>query len=145
MTKPSAATVLHQALRRASDALMAEDWHGREIARTGEEDPLAVIDDPDLAPVIAAKLQLRRSQEAQMFRDLNHGDRQCATTLMALEARGLSALTDANGSDHQVFIELAREIGCLTKKVRNDRVDRRIARLFLLVKFQNLPVTCLKC
>src|SRR5690606_28981480 len=34
-----------------------------EIARTGEEDPLAGVDDPDLAPVIAAKMAERHAKE----------------------------------------------------------------------------------
>ncbi|GGD93607.1 glycine--tRNA ligase beta subunit [Tsuneonella deserti] len=48
--------------KRAANILKKEDWRGHEgeIARTGEEDPLALVDDPDLAPVIAAKMAQRR-------------------------------------------------------------------------------------
>jgi glycyl-tRNA synthetase beta chain len=51
--------------KRAANILKKEDWHGLEgeIAETGEEDPLAVVDDPDLAPVIAAKMA--ESHEAE--------------------------------------------------------------------------------
>jgi len=51
--------------KRAANILKKEDWHGieGEIARTGEEDPLAVVDDPDLAPVIAAKMAERHQAE----------------------------------------------------------------------------------
>jgi glycyl-tRNA synthetase beta chain len=44
--------------KRAANILKKEDWHGLEgeIAETGEEDPLAGVDDPDLAAVIAAKM-----------------------------------------------------------------------------------------
>ena len=47
--------------KRAANILKKEDWHGveGEIAETGEEDPLALVDDPDLAPVIAAKMAER--------------------------------------------------------------------------------------
>jgi len=47
--------------KRAANILKKEDWHGLEgeIADTGEEDPLAGVDDPDLAPVIAAKMAER--------------------------------------------------------------------------------------
>ncbi len=50
--------------KRAANILKKEDWHGSEgeIARTGEEDPLALVDDPDLAPVIAAKMAERRDK-----------------------------------------------------------------------------------
>src|SRR5690606_13581450 len=49
---------LHAGYRRAANILKKEDWHGIEgqIAQTGEEDPLALVDDPDLKHVIAAKM-----------------------------------------------------------------------------------------
>jgi glycyl-tRNA synthetase beta chain len=51
--------------KRAANILKKEDWHGLEgeIAETGEEDPLAGVDDPDLAPVIAAKMAERHAAE----------------------------------------------------------------------------------
>jgi len=51
--------------KRAANILKKEDWHGveGEIARTGEEDPLAGVDDPDIAPVIAAKMAERHEAE----------------------------------------------------------------------------------
>jgi hypothetical protein len=76
LTKGTAADNRSSQLRLAHLAatrmLEARDWQGLagEIARTGEEDPLALVDDPDLKAVIAAKMYLRRSQEASMFRDL---------------------------------------------------------------------------
>ncbi len=49
--------------KRAANILKKEDWHGvqGEISQTGEEDPLAMVDDPDLAPVIAAKMAERQA------------------------------------------------------------------------------------
>jgi glycyl-tRNA synthetase beta chain len=54
---------LHAGYKRAANILRKEDWQGieGEIARTGEEDPLAMVDDPDLAPVIAAKMADRHA------------------------------------------------------------------------------------
>jgi glycyl-tRNA synthetase beta chain len=54
---------LHAGYKRAANILKKEDWQGieGEIARTGEEDPLAMVDDPDLAPVIAAKMADRHA------------------------------------------------------------------------------------
>ena len=51
--------------KRAANILKKEDWQGveGEIAQTGEEDPLALVDDPDLAPVIAAKMEQQRENE----------------------------------------------------------------------------------
>jgi len=51
--------------KRAANILKKEDWHGAEgeIARTGEEDPLAIVDDPDLKAVVAAKMEQRHAGE----------------------------------------------------------------------------------
>jgi len=51
--------------KRAANILKKEDWHGieGEIAQTGEEDPLALVDDPDLKAVIDAKMTERHSAE----------------------------------------------------------------------------------
>jgi len=54
--------------KRVASILKKEDWHGAEgeIARTGEEDPLALVDDPDLKPVIAAKMAQRHAHETRL-------------------------------------------------------------------------------
>ncbi len=46
------------AYKRAANILKKEDWHGAEgeIAQTGEEDPLALVDDPDLGPALRARM-----------------------------------------------------------------------------------------
>ena len=51
--------------KRAANILKKEDWHGveGEIARTGEEDPLALVDDPDMTAVIQAKMAERHAKE----------------------------------------------------------------------------------
>ncbi len=51
--------------KRAANILKKEDWHGieGEIARTGEEDPLALVDDPDLKAVVDAKMSERHAKE----------------------------------------------------------------------------------
>ncbi|WP_421991344.1 glycine--tRNA ligase subunit beta [Qipengyuania sp.] len=50
--------------KRAANILKKEDWHGveGEIARTGEEDPLALVDDPDMKAVIDAKMAERHAK-----------------------------------------------------------------------------------
>ena len=44
--------------KRAANILKKEDWQGIEgqISQTGEEDPLANVDDPELTPAITAKM-----------------------------------------------------------------------------------------
>jgi glycyl-tRNA synthetase beta chain len=49
---------LHAGYKRAANILKKEDWQGVEarIPRTGEEDPLAMVDDPDLAAATSARM-----------------------------------------------------------------------------------------
>ena len=56
---------LRAGYKRAANILKKEDWHGAEgeIARTGEEDPLALVDDPDMTAVIQAKMAERHAKE----------------------------------------------------------------------------------
>ena len=51
------------AYKRASNILKKEDWQGyeSEISRTGEEDPLSMVDDPDMKAVIDAKMAERKA------------------------------------------------------------------------------------
>ncbi|MEZ5682489.1 MAG: glycine--tRNA ligase subunit beta [Erythrobacter sp.] len=51
--------------KRAANILKKEDWHGieGEISRTGEEDPLAMVDDPDMKAVVDAKMAERHAKE----------------------------------------------------------------------------------
>ncbi|WP_370297715.1 glycine--tRNA ligase subunit beta [Qipengyuania mesophila] len=51
--------------KRAANILKKEDWLGveGEIARTGEEDPLALVDDPDMKAVIDAKMAERHAKQ----------------------------------------------------------------------------------
>ncbi|MDG6079552.1 glycine--tRNA ligase subunit beta [Erythrobacter litoralis] len=52
------------AYKRAANILKKEDWHGSEdrVARTGEEDPLALVDDPDMKAVVDAKMAERKDR-----------------------------------------------------------------------------------
>src|SRR5690606_6561175 len=78
--------------KRAANILRKEDWRGPEgeIARTGEEDPLAVVDDPDLAPVIAAKMADRHERE-QAYQ-AEPAEQALTDTLGPAEARAQAAI-----------------------------------------------------
>ena len=53
------------AYKRAANILKKENWHGQagEIASTGEEDPLALVDDPDMKAVVDARMAEKRKQQ----------------------------------------------------------------------------------
>ncbi len=59
------------AYKRASNILKKEDWHGAEgeIAQTGEEDPLALVDDPDLKEVVDAQMAQRHEEQDTYARE----------------------------------------------------------------------------
>ncbi len=50
--------------KRTANILKKEDWRGveGEIPRTGEEDPLALVDDPDMKAVVDAKMAERHAK-----------------------------------------------------------------------------------
>ncbi|MGI8943614.1 MAG: DALR anticodon-binding domain-containing protein, partial [Qipengyuania sp.] len=59
------------AYKRAANILKKEDWPGIEgqIPQTGEEDPLVMVDDPDLRAVVDAKLSERHAKELSYTRE----------------------------------------------------------------------------
>lgn len=125
--------------KRAANILKKEDWRGLEgeIAQTGEEDPLSVVDDPDLAPVIAAKMAERHQ------RVLSYTPEPAEKVLMdALDAAGPEAAAAVEAED------FARAMAALASlrapidaffdgvTVNDADPDKRAARLGLLAQFR---------
>ncbi len=125
--------------KRAANILKKEDWKGLEgeIAQTGEEDPLAVVDDPDLAPVIAAKMAERHEKV------LSYTPEPAEKALMgALDSAGPEAQTAVEAED------FARAMAALASlrapidaffdgvTVNDADADKRAARLNLLARFR---------
>jgi glycyl-tRNA synthetase beta chain len=125
--------------KRAANILKKEDWHGieGEIARTGEEDPLAQVDDPDLAPVIAAKMAERHENP------LSYTPEPAEKALMdALASAGPKALAAIEAEDFTgamaALATLRAPIDAFFDHVTvNDAdPDKRLARLALLDRFR---------
>jgi glycyl-tRNA synthetase beta chain len=125
--------------KRAANILRKEDWRGLEgeIARTGEEDPLAVVDDPDLAPVIAAKMADRRKRE-----QANHAEpaeQALSEALGQAEARAQAAIEaeDFEGA-MAALAGLRAPIDRFFDEVTVNDTDqvKRAARLDLLARFR---------
>ena len=125
--------------KRAANILKKEDWRGieGEIAQTGEEDPLSVVDDPDLAPVIAAKMAERHE------RTLSYTPEPAEKALMdALDSAGPAAQSAVEAED------FARAMAALASlrapidaffdgvTVNDADKDKRAARLNLLARFR---------
>nr|WP_207974543.1 glycine--tRNA ligase subunit beta [Parafrankia sp. BMG5.11] len=126
--------------KRAANILKKEDWHGSEgeIARTGEEDPLALVDDPDLAPVIAAKMAERRENalsytpepaEVALIQALDSAE---PTASRAVEAEDFGAAMSALASLRAPIDAFFDSV-----TVNDPDVAKRAARLDLLARLRD--------
>ena len=127
------------AYKRAANILKKEDWHGieGEIARTGEEDPLAGVDDPDLAPVIAAKMAERHEKE------LSYTPEPAERALIeALDAAEPKAAAAVEAEDFEAAMAALASLRAPIDKffdevtVNDDDPSRRSSRLDLLARFR---------
>ena len=126
--------------KRAANILKKEDWHGAEgeIAHTGEEDPLALVDDPDLAPVIAAKMAERKKNslsytpepaEDALIAALDSAEPEASAAVEAEDfAAAMRALASLRGPIDAFFNEVT---------VNDPDRDKRSARLDLLLRFRD--------
>ena len=126
--------------KRAANILKKEDWRGHEgeIARTGEEDPLALVDDPDLAPVIAAKLSERREKALSYIAEpdekalIDALDAAEPTASQAVEAEDFGAAMAALAT---LRAPIDRFFDSVT--VNDPNAVKRAARLDLLARFRD--------
>jgi len=131
---------LHAGYKRAANILRKEDWHGLEgeIARTGEEDPLAQVDDPDLAPVIAAKMAEKHQKglsytpepaEKALIAALDSAEPTASAAIRAEDFEAaMAALASLRAPIDRFFDEVT---------VNDDDPDKRAARLDLLARFRD--------
>ncbi|OYW45196.1 MAG: glycine--tRNA ligase subunit beta [Sphingomonadales bacterium 32-68-7] len=125
--------------KRAANILKKEDWRGieGEIAQTGEEDPLAGVDDPDLAPVIAAKMAERH--ESQLSYTPEPAEK---ALIEALDSAGPQARAAVEGEDFagamSALASLRAPIDRFFDSVTVNDADpaKRSARLDLLARFR---------
>ncbi|WP_394269571.1 glycine--tRNA ligase subunit beta [Qipengyuania sp.] len=127
------------AYKRAANILKKEDWQGpeAEIARTGEEDPLALVDDPELAAVVQAKMAQKRegvSYEAEpaekALMDALEDAEPRARAAVGQEdfAGAMAALAGLREPIDRFFIEVT---------VNDEDETRRRQRLALLGRFRD--------
>jgi len=126
--------------KRAANILKKEDWHGMEgeIPHTGEEDPLAMVDDPDMKEVIAAKMAERTANS------LSYTPEPAEKALMdALDTAGPQAETAVRD---ERFADAMSALASLrapiddffeSVTVNDDDKAKRTARLGLLARFRD--------
>lgn len=135
---PDGANLL-AAYKRAANILKKENWHGTEgqIAQTGEEDPLALVDDPDLKAVIDAKMAQRHAGKHSYAREpaeqalidaLDAAEPRAAAAVAAEDFEGaMAALASLRAPIDRFFEEVT---------VNDPDQDKRSARLDLLARFR---------
>ncbi|QZD88316.1 glycine--tRNA ligase subunit beta [Qipengyuania psychrotolerans] len=125
--------------KRAANILKKEDWHGAEgeIARTGEEDPLALVDDPDMKAVIDAKMAERHAKE------LSYAPEPAEKALMDALATSEPAAAKAIGTEDfaGAMAALAALRGPIDRffdevTVNAEEENKRAHRLDLLARFR---------
>jgi len=125
--------------KRAANILKKEDWHGAEgeIARTGEEDPLALVDDPDMKAVIDAKMAARHAGEANYA--LEPAEKALADALSQAEPRAAKALAEEDfAAAMAALASLRAPIDRFFEEVtvNAEEENKRAHRLDLLARFR---------
>ena len=127
--------------KRAANILKKEDWRGveGEISRTGEEDPLAQVDDPDLAPVIAAKMADRHAAEKTLSYTPENAEKALIDALDSAEPQAAAAVAKEDFAGAMAALaSLRKPIDSFFDKVTVNDSDpaKRTARLALLDRFR---------
>ena len=127
------------AYKRAANILKKEDWHGSEdrVARTGEEDPLAIVDDPDLKAVVDAKMAQRR-QDAVGYAP-EPAEQALIDALDDAEPRAQKAIADEDFEGAMAALATLRNpIDAFFNEVtvNADDENKRAHRLDLLARFR---------
>ncbi|RIV88824.1 glycine--tRNA ligase subunit beta [Aurantiacibacter zhengii] len=125
--------------KRAANILKKEDWRGieGEIARTGEEDPLALVDDPDMKAVIDAKMSERHARELSYTPE--PAEKALIEALDAAEPRASQAIEKEDfATAMSALASLRAPIDAFFEEVTvNDPdEDKRASRLDLLARFR---------
>ncbi|MGN6497586.1 MAG: glycine--tRNA ligase subunit beta, partial [Tsuneonella sp.] len=108
------------------------------IPRTGEEDPLALVDDPDLAPVIKAKMA-ERKQNALSY-TAEPAEEALIAALEAAEPRAQKAVAAEDfGAAMAALASLRAAVDRFFEEVTVNDTDpaKRAARLDLLLRFRD--------
>ncbi|OYU93277.1 MAG: glycine--tRNA ligase subunit beta, partial [Burkholderiales bacterium PBB5] len=128
--------------KRAANILKKEDWRGieGEISQTGEEDPLAMVDDPDLAPVIAAKMAERHAAAEHLSYTPEPAEQALIDALDAAAPQAAAAVEAERFADAMAALaSLRAPIDRFFEEVivNAEEPAKRQARLALLARFRD--------
>ena len=130
--------------KRAANILKKEDWQGAQddAPHTGEEDPLALVDDPDMKDVVAAQMAEKSAHPSG--KSLSYTPEPAEKALIdALDAAGPQA---EQAVEEERFADAMSALASLRNPiddffenvtVNDDDEAKRTARLGLLARFRN--------
>jgi glycyl-tRNA synthetase beta chain len=137
------------AYKRAANILKKENWTARAnndagglntqgVARTGEEDPLAIVDDPELRVVVEAQMQQKRENALSYSAEPAEKALIGALDQAEPQARAAVAAEDFTAA-MQALASLRQPIDAFfdTVTVNDPDGDKRAARLDLLARFRD--------
>ncbi len=131
------------AYKRAANILKKEGWDegvdGPErIARTGEEDPLALVDDPDMAAVVDARMAEKK--KISLSYTPEPAEKALIEALDTAEPRAAAAVEEERFEDAMgALATLRAPIDAFFEEVtvNAEDQDKRAARLGLLARFRD--------
>jgi glycyl-tRNA synthetase beta chain len=128
--------------KRAANILKKEDWRGieGEISQTGEEDPLALVDDPDMKEVIAAKMAERHATTDHLSYTPEEAEKSLFDALAVAAPRAAEAVEAERFADAMAALATLRApIDRFFEEVtvNDDQAEKRAARLALLARFRD--------
>jgi glycyl-tRNA synthetase beta chain len=126
------------AYKRAANILRKENWQGAEgdIPRTGEEDPLALVDDPELKPVVEARL----AEKKKLSYSPEPAERELTEALDSAEPKARAAVEAEDFEAAMAALATLRapiDRFFDTVTVNDDDPAKRSARLDLLARFRD--------
>nr|WP_256443710.1 glycine--tRNA ligase subunit beta [Erythrobacter sp. 3-20A1M] len=131
------------AYKRAANILKKEGWDpdrdgSDRIARTGEEDPLALVDDPDMAAVVDARMAEKKKISLSYAPEL--AESALIEALDTAEPRAIAAVEEERFEDAMgALATLRAPIDAFFEEVtvNAEEEDKRAARLGLLARFRD--------
>jgi glycyl-tRNA synthetase beta chain len=129
--------------KRAANILKKEGWSdtgATRIPRTGEEDPLALVDDPDMADIVAERAALRASAVPPLSYTPEAAEKALIDALAVAAPRAVEAVEAERFADAMAALATLRApIDRFFEEVtvNAQEADKRTSRLALLAAFRD--------
>lgn len=129
--------------KRAANILKKEGWSDSDSTRipsTGEEDPLALVDDPDMAAIVAEQAAFRANAAPNLSYTPEPAEKALIVALAAAAPRAAEAVDAERFADAMAALATLRApIDTFFEEVivNAEEAEKRAARLALLARFRD--------